>query len=114
MRTRASADDETETTGPHARYAELHERRREMRAGGPAFSTDELRDLQVWHKLVWVDPLYVDDPRVAALVRRGRAFTEADKLALREVELEVLRRVIPEYRLAAASGVLRLCAMVCA
>ncbi len=89
---------------PHARYAELHERRREMRAGGPAFSTDELRDLQVWHKLVWVDPLYVDDPRVAALVRRGRAFTEADKLALREVELEVLRRVIPEYRLAAASG----------
>ena len=84
---------------PHARYAELLERRREMRAGGPAFSTDELRDLQVWHKLVWVDPLYVDDPRVAALVRRGRAFTEADKLTLREVELEVLRRVIPEYRL---------------
>jgi alpha-amylase/alpha-mannosidase (GH57 family) len=51
-----------------------------------------------------VDPLYVDDPRVAALMRRGRAFTEADKLALREVELEILQRVIPEYRLASASG----------
>jgi alpha-amylase/alpha-mannosidase (GH57 family) len=42
---------------PHTRYAELHARRREMRAGGPDFTPDELRDLQVWHKLVWIDPL---------------------------------------------------------
>jgi alpha-amylase/alpha-mannosidase (GH57 family) len=89
---------------PHARYAELHARRREMRAGGTDFTTDELRDLQVWHKLVWVDPLYADDSRVMALMQRGRGFTEADKRVLREVELEILGRVIPEYQRAGASG----------
>ena len=89
---------------PHPRYLELFERRQQARAGGPAFTAGELRDLQVWHKLVWVDPFYSDDPRVAALLQRGRAFSEADKGTLREVELEILRRVIPEYRAARERG----------
>ena len=86
--------------GAHPRYLELFDRRQQVRTGGPAFTGDELRDLQVWHKLVWVDPLYTDDPRVAALYRKGRGFSETDKETLREIELEILRRVIPEYRAA--------------
>ena len=39
-----------------------------------------------------------------ALVAKGRGFTEEDKATLRAVELELLRRVIPEYRDAAARG----------
>jgi alpha-amylase/alpha-mannosidase (GH57 family) len=67
------------------------------------FSTDDLRDLQVWHKLAWIDPYYLDgDARVRTLVAKGRNFNEEDKLLLREVELELLNRVIPEYRDAAA------------
>ena len=89
---------------PHARYAELYERREQARRGGPPFTVDELRDLQVWHKLVWVDPFYEDDPRVRALYQQERGFTEADKQVLREVELEILRRVAPEYRLALERG----------
>jgi alpha-amylase/alpha-mannosidase (GH57 family) len=89
---------------PHPRYLELFERRQEARAGGPAFTVDELRDLQVWHKLVWVDPLYLDDPRVAALYRKERDFSEPDKQTLREIEVEILRRVIPEYRAARERG----------
>ncbi len=58
---------------PHARYRELFERRQQVRAGGPAFTVDELRDLQVWHKLVWVDPFYADDPRIGALHGKGAA-----------------------------------------
>jgi alpha-amylase/alpha-mannosidase (GH57 family) len=89
---------------PHERYRELFERRQQVRAGGPAFTADELRDLQVWHKLVWVDPFYADDPRITALHGKGRGFSEADKTVLREVEIEILRRVVPEYREALERG----------
>ncbi len=100
----------------HPRYAELLARR-----GGPApdagearalvrrFTPDDLRDLQVWHKLAWIDPGYLeDDKRVRALVGKGRDFTEDDKAILREVELELLNKVIPEYRAAAARGQIEL------
>jgi len=83
----------------YPRYAELGALRPD------AYTVDDLRDLQVWHKLAWIDPLYLDeDPRVRRLVRQGRDFTEDDKAALRAVELEILNRVIPEYRDAAARG----------
>ena len=90
---------------PHPRYAELLALRGHdagARTQASQFSADDLRDLQVWHKLAWVDEEYVQrDPRVRALVTKGRGFTEDDKLTLRAVELEVLRRVVPEYRAAA-------------
>jgi alpha-amylase/alpha-mannosidase (GH57 family) len=87
--------------GLHPRYAELLERR----TLGARFTVHELRDLQVWQKLAWIDPFYMDgDARVKALVARGRGYSEDDKAILREVELELLNRVIPEYRDAAARG----------
>jgi alpha-amylase/alpha-mannosidase (GH57 family) len=96
----------------YPRYAELRERRGdgfttpgERAAAAERFSQDDLRDLQVWHKLAWVDPLYLEgDPRVVALLAKGRGFSEGDKAVLREVELELLNKVIPEYRDAAARG----------
>ncbi len=82
----------------YPRYAELHQQR-------GAFTMDDLRDLQVWHKLAWIDPLYLDgEPRVRSLVQKDRDFSEDDKAVLRDVELEILNRVIPEYRAAAARG----------
>ena len=85
----------------YPRYLDLLERR----AAGAAFSTDDLRDLQVWQKLAWIDPFYLTgDERVRQLVAKGRAFSEDDKAVLRTVELELLNRVIPEYRDAAARG----------
>src|SRR4029434_7120424 len=65
---------------PFPRYAELLAtteagRRRGNAAAG--FTTDDLRDLQVWHKLVWIDPIYADrDPRWRALFAKGRVFAE--------------------------------------
>src|SRR5207244_2306447 len=68
-------------------------------------SRDDLRDLQVWHKLAWIDPIYLeDDGRVRGLVAKGRDFTEDDKQLLRAVELELLNKVIPEYRGAVERG----------
>ena len=96
----------------YPRYAELLAKRggslptaADRRAATLRFTRDDLRDLQVWHKLAWIDPFYLDgDPRVRALVAKGRSFTEDDKQTLREVELELLNKVIPEYRAAAERG----------
>src|SRR4029077_2909347 len=63
----------------HPRYAELLARRggslptpEDRRIAAARFSVDDLRDLQVWHKLAWIDPLYLEhDRRARALVEKG-------------------------------------------
>jgi alpha-amylase/alpha-mannosidase (GH57 family) len=96
---------------PFPRYAELlarrgsHGRGLSPRALAAQFSTDDIRDLQVWHKLVWVDAFYFErDERIRALAAKGRGYSEDDKALLRSVELEILRAVVPEYREAARRG----------
>ncbi len=95
---------------PYPRYADLFAKRGlnggvSPRIQAAQFSVAEIRDLQVWHKLVWLDPFYLErDPRVRELLAKGRDFTEEDKATLRAVELEILQRVIPEYSEAAARG----------
>jgi alpha-amylase/alpha-mannosidase (GH57 family) len=87
--------------GPYPRYAQLHAQRMERRP----FSEDDLRDLQVWHKLTWMDPdLLATDERLIGLVRKGTGYAEADKTLLRSVELELLAKVMPAYRDAGARG----------
>ena len=87
--------------GPYPRYAQLHARRMERQP----FSADDLRDLQVWHKLAWMDPdRLIADERLVSLIARDRGFTEDDKLMLRQVELELLSRVVSAYREASARG----------
>jgi alpha-amylase/alpha-mannosidase (GH57 family) len=101
----------------YPRYAQLLSHRgaigsaADVRAAARRFSRDDLRDLQVWHKLVWMDPFYMDgDRRVRELLVKGRGFSEDDKAVLRTVELEILNKVIPEYRAAAARGQVELSA----
>jgi alpha-amylase/alpha-mannosidase (GH57 family) len=100
---------------PYPRYRELLELRGNTDGGLSArlqaaqFSADDIRDLQVWHKLVWIDAEYHEhDERVRALVARGRGYSEEDKETLRRIELEILRKVIPEYAAAAARGQIEL------
>jgi alpha-amylase/alpha-mannosidase (GH57 family) len=86
---------------PYPRYAELAALRLRQRP----FTTADLRDLQVWQKLAWIDPdVLATDARATRLVGKGRDFDELDKAALRTLELELLQRVIPACREAAASG----------
>src|SRR5262249_43988372 len=67
------------------------------------------RDLQVWHKLVWIDPGYLEhDPRVRRLIEKGRDFSEDDKRELRAVEKEILNKVVPTYRELAERGQIEL------
>src|SRR5918993_548026 len=62
----------------HPRYAELLARRggslpteSDKRAAARRFTADDLRDLQVWHKLAWMDPFYLQgDARIRGLVQK--------------------------------------------
>jgi alpha-amylase/alpha-mannosidase (GH57 family) len=87
--------------GPYPRYAELHARR--MDRG--VFAEHDLRDLQVWHKLAWIDPdLLASDPRLLALIAKDRDYAEDDKAMLRGIELELLASVVQEYKDAGQRG----------
>ena len=99
----------------YPRYAELLARRgplhtaADARAAARRFSIDDLRDLQVWQKLAWLDPGYLEqDGRVRHLVSKGRDFSEDDKTELRAIELELLNLVIPTCRDAAGTGQIEL------
>jgi alpha-amylase/alpha-mannosidase (GH57 family) len=96
----------------YPRYAELLARRgppADAHAATRRFSVDDLRDLQVWQKLAWIDPFYLDaDPRARGLIEKGRGFSEEDKALLRAIELELLNAVIPAYRDAAERGQIEL------
>ena len=101
----------TRMVDPYPRYRELLALRDHGsdREGLPSralrFAVEDIRDLQVWHKLVWIDPVYFEeDGRVSRLVTKGGGFTEEDKATLRDVELEIMQLVIPEYAAAAARG----------
>jgi alpha-amylase/alpha-mannosidase (GH57 family) len=95
----------------HPRYAELLALRgaastpSEVRAATRRFGAEEVRDLQVWQKLAWLDPYSFErDERTQRLVGKGRSFSEDDKILLRAIELDLLNSVIPAYRAAASRG----------
>jgi len=86
---------------PQPRYAELFASREQ--AG--RWTVDDLRDLQVWHKLVWMDPDRLrEDFRLSQLVGKQRGFSEEDKSALRAVEVEWLQSTVGAYRRALERG----------
>jgi alpha-amylase/alpha-mannosidase (GH57 family) len=93
------------------RYAEIHERReRAVRRRGSAdawkeLSTADYRDLQVLFDLSWFGFKAREDfPEVQALLDKGRDFTRTDLERVHALEDEILRRVLPLYRAAAAAG----------
>ena len=70
-----------------------------------SFGERDWRDLQVLSQLAWMDEEYLaSDPVVSRLAKKGIDFTEQDKQQLREKQIELLGRVLPEYRRAAATG----------
>jgi alpha-amylase/alpha-mannosidase (GH57 family) len=101
---------------PYARYDSLYRKKMKHLGQHPdpewrrIFSVAELRDLQVWFQLTYLDEFYKSgDARVTALLRRGRNFSENDKDTLAAVENEILRRVVPEYRKFLENGQIELC-----
>ncbi|HXM71260.1 MAG TPA: glycoside hydrolase family 57, partial [Thermoanaerobaculia bacterium] len=77
-----------------SRYLELASRPADVQ-----FTTQDIRDLQVWFNLAWCDPVWMEsDPRLAELKRKDRDFVEADKQPLFTAQLDMMKKVIPKYR----------------
>src|SRR6202162_5340656 len=82
------------------RYLELA-----SRPADAQFTTQDIRDLQVWFNLAWCDPVWMEtDPRLAELKRKDRDFSEADKQPLFTAQLDMMAKVIPKYRELADRG----------
>ena len=89
------------------RFLELHSQLRS--AGAEAcvaqFAKQDWRDLQMLSQMAWMDEEYLaKDPVVSALSAKGKGYSEEDKTALRDKQIELLGAVLPEYRLAAERG----------
>ncbi len=70
-----------------------------------AVAVDDIRDLQLWTLLAWIDPDEIRaNPALCALAERGRGFSEDDKRVVDAHQLDLLRAVIPAYRAAVSSG----------
>jgi len=76
---------------PFPRYRELHSRRN---GASTSFSDQEIRDIQVWWTLVWMDY----DRRPFEFVEKGRDFSEKDKAALKTLVVQTIGEVVPAYR----------------
>ncbi len=89
------------------RYSELYDwsQRAAPETVARTFGQRDWRDLQFLSQLCWMDEEYLAaDPEVSRLSRKGSDYSEADKQALRAKQLELLARVLPEYRRAQDSG----------
>jgi alpha-amylase/alpha-mannosidase (GH57 family) len=91
---------------PQPRYAELfrgHEaalRTLGRKNGGPGgYGASEYTDLATLFNLTWFHPLFrEEDPELSRLWRKGSGFTEREKHYVLDHQIEVMGRVIDEYR----------------
>ena len=91
---------------PQQRYADLfrgHEaalRALEKNNGGPGgYGASEYTDLATLFNLTWFHPLFrEEDPELSRLWRKGSGFTEREKQYVLDHQIEVMGRVIDEYR----------------
>ncbi|HDL03828.1 MAG TPA: hypothetical protein ENH25_06820 [candidate division Zixibacteria bacterium] len=87
---------------PYTRYKQLYRKKEscanDIDLAAEIFSTSEWRDLQVWSNLVWIDPSFRDEYRLNSLFRKGRDFTEEEKHRLLDLEIDLLKKIIPTYQ----------------
>jgi alpha-amylase/alpha-mannosidase (GH57 family) len=86
---------------PFPRYFELYERRSDA-SRHHTFSDQDIRDIQVWWTLAWMD----HDRRPKEFVEKGREFSEKDKASLRRMVVKTIREVVPAYRRGQDAGII--------
>ncbi len=87
---------------PFPRYWELYNKAKQGDGNkgviASVFSSAEIRDLQVWSNLAWVDPLFHAEPVIKSLLAKGKQFTEEEKSEFLDWQLELIGRIIPTYK----------------
>ncbi len=96
----------------YSRFVELYEKARGNGLEPDASrltAVQDILDLQVLSQLAWFDEIYLEtDAEMISLVDRQRGYTEADKLVLHQKEIELCRRTLKKYRVAAERGQIEL------
>jgi starch synthase len=98
----------------YPRYLELVLKREQATAHSQGefarlFSDQEVRDLQVWFNLSWIEPeMLAADATLSELVRKGRAFEEKDKAPIFQAQADLMARVLPTYAALKARGQIEL------
>ncbi len=63
------------------------------------------RDLQVLFNLGWMDPDYLAQEPLKALVTKGKGYSDADKAAVLAQHLAIMKRIIPAHAEAIKKGI---------
>jgi alpha-amylase/alpha-mannosidase (GH57 family) len=94
--------------GRYPRYRELWER---FRAAGNSaeraekyFQAQDFTDLQVLSQIAWFDEFFLEEPEIAALIRKERGYSLDDQNLVMARERELLGRVLPAHAAAAQQG----------
>jgi alpha-amylase/alpha-mannosidase (GH57 family) len=74
----------------------------ELASIAQSFTANELRDLQIWSNLVWIDPLFRDE--IKDLYEKGKNFCEEDKDRVIALEQKIIDAIFDEYKKALESG----------
>jgi alpha-amylase/alpha-mannosidase (GH57 family) len=73
------------------------------------FSDEELRDIQVFFFLAWIDPMFFEQyDGLKYLKTKGKSFSEDDKHVVEEVQRNILKGIIPLYKELASEGIIEL------
>jgi len=93
---------------PYPRYLALLLKRgkniveEELFAIAQNFTVDEIRDLQIWANLAWIDPIFRSE--ISDLYQQGKNFNEADKDRVVALENKIMGSIVGEYKKAWAGG----------
>lgn len=100
--------NETNLIGRYRRFRELWEKYRNAGADATRadryFTPQDLTDLQVLSQLAWFDEFFLEEPDIAAIVRKGSGFSDEEREHVVAKQRESLARVLPAYAAAAQRG----------
>ena len=91
--------------GRYPRYRELWERFRgtgnSSERADRYFQPQDFTDLQVLSQIAWLDEFFLDEPDIAALVKKGTGFSLDDQKFVMARERELIGKVLPAHAAAA-------------
>jgi alpha-amylase/alpha-mannosidase (GH57 family) len=98
-----------------ARYPRYHELWERFRSTGDSteraekyFQPQDFTDLQVLSQIAWFDEFFLEDPDVAALIKKSRGYSLDDQRFVIARERELLAKVLPAHTEAAQRGTIEI------
>jgi len=95
---------------PYPEYDRLFQKRQSfVSVDVHDFSAQEYSDLMALFNLVWFDPSYIKEyPVLKKLIKKGKNYTQKDRLEIIELQRDIIRRIIPTYRKLVSDGKLEI------